>query len=70
MSPELTERMRESVERSRRARASSRRHLLVSAGLSLIGVGALVACGESGGGSEDGPFQLPKGRLRGDRGVV
>ena len=65
MSPEPTERLRESVERSRRARARSRRHLLLSAGLGLIGVGVLVACG--GEERQSGAHQLPKGRLRADR---
>ena len=63
MSPELTEKMRGSVEGSRRARARSRRHLLLSAGLGLIGVGALVACG----GEERKPgeaHQLNPDRLR------
>ena len=62
------ENMRGSVEGSRRARARSRRHLLLSAGLGLIGVGALVACGEE----ERKPgeaFQLNPDRLRTDRGV-
>ena len=66
MSPERTETMRESVEGSRRARVRSRRHLLRSAGLGLIGVGALVACG---GEPQSGAHQLPKGLLRADRGV-
>ncbi len=68
MKPELTEKMRGSVEGSRRARAWSRRHLLLSAGLGVIGVGALVACGEE----ERKPgeaFQINPDRLRADRGV-
>ena len=67
MKPELTENMRGSVGRSRRARARSRRHLLLSAGLGLMGVGALVACG--GEERQGGAHQLPKRRLRADRGV-
>ena len=65
MSPEPPEKMRGSIERSRRARARSRRHLLVTGGLGLIGVGALVACRET----QTGPHQLPKKRLRPDRGT-
>ena len=65
MSPEPTERLRESVERLRRARERSRRHLLLSAGLGLIGVGVLVACG--GEERQSGAYQLPKGRLRAGR---
>ena len=67
MSPEPTERLRESVERSRRARVRSRRHLLLSAGLGLIGVGVLVACG--GEERQSGAHQLPTKRLRADRGT-
>ena len=68
MDPEMTEVMRGSVEGSRRARARSRRHLLLSAGLGLIAVGALVACG--GEERQSGAHQLPKARLRDDRGGV
>ena len=68
MNPETTEKIRGSVEGSGRAGARSRRHLLLAAGLSLLGVGALVACGEE----ERKPgeaFQLNPDRLRTDRGV-
>ena len=67
MKPELTENMRGSVGRSRRARARSRRHLLLSAGLGLIGVGALVACG--GEERQSDAHQLPKRDLRTDFGT-
>ena len=67
MDPELTEKMRGSVEGSGRARARSRRHLLLSAGLGLIAVGALVACG--GEERQSGAHQRPKRRLRADRGT-
>ncbi len=66
MNPELTENMHGSVEGSRRARARSRRHVLPAAGLGLLGVGALVACG--GEERQSGAHQLPKRRLRDDRG--
>ena len=67
MNHELTEKMRGSVEGSPRARARSRRHLLRSAGLGLFGVGALVACG--GEERQSGAHQLPKRRLRTERGA-
>ncbi len=68
MSPELTEKMRRPVEMTRSAKAWSRRNLLRSTGLGLIGAGVLVACGESD--DDSGPHQLPAGRLRDDRGAV
>ena len=67
MNPESAEKMRGSVERSRHATARSRRHLLLSAGLGLIGVGALVACG--GEERQSGAHQLPERRLRTERGA-